>query len=592
VLWAAIALLLAATPAAAEIASALLREDDALPGAPGETVSSLNNPVVNHVGGFGVTVNTTGSGTTLSHIWGNATGGPGDVIITEGTFGDLAQTSFESFHGLSNAGMPAYSAIATDTGTGTTGLDGVWVGMTPVLVEEDPVPTLPGEYSTFNSRPGITGDGQPYWVGGFAPKPGQSTQNRAIFYGFGITPIIMGGDGVAGVPEPIETGSSNIDFDYRFSAAGTNYIGQVVVDTGSNADDGVVVSNGAAVMRAGMVVREGSPVPAAIGGLADENWDNFDYFGITEAGLMLFTGDTNAPSAMDEFVVLGPEIVLREGDTLVTPTESFTLAGSIEGAYLNEQGDWAVTWDITDAAGDNVEGLLFNGELVVKEGDPVDLDGDGVVEPDSLLANFTGLSALVVGDRQPDGTVSIYFTADIDTMGTSSSGDDTEALFCVEIQLIDDADGDGVLDAEDVCPETSIPEEVPQQELGVNRWALVDEDDVFDTTPPPGGGNGPGFEFTLEDTHGCSCEQIIEEMELGLGHTKFGCSSGAMLHWVTMVSGYEMAGPLVESAADHGGLQALEGDTDDAPASRAQGASDPGTRRRPALRPASRKARR
>ena len=71
--------------------------------------------------------------------------------------------------------------------------------------------------------------------------------------------------------------------------------------------------------------------------------------------------------------------------------------------------------------------------------------------------------------------------------------------------------------------------------MGVNRWALVDDDDQFDTKPPAGGGGGPEFEFSVSDTRGCSCEQIIEAMGLGRGHEKVGCSTGAMEDWVLMV---------------------------------------------------------
>jgi len=120
----------------AEVASALLREDEPLPGAPGETISSINNPVVNHAGGYAVTVNTTGSGTSLSHIWGHATGGPGTVIVTEATYGNYQQTAFESFHGFSDAGVPSYGVTATDLVSGATGLDGVFLGTMPVLVEQ------------------------------------------------------------------------------------------------------------------------------------------------------------------------------------------------------------------------------------------------------------------------------------------------------------------------------------------------------------------------------------------------------------------------------------------------------------------------
>ena len=106
----------------------------------------------------------------------------------------------------------------------------------------------------------------------------------------------------------------------------------------------------------------------------------------------------------------------------------------------------------------------------------------------------------------------------------------------VVVGLFGDSDGDGVLDVVDVCPGTAIPESVPTERLGVNRWALVDGDGVFDTTLPSGGGKGPGLSFTIEETGGCSCEQIIGALGLGNGHVKFGCSNGAMRSWVDLVN--------------------------------------------------------
>jgi hypothetical protein len=67
-------------------------------------------------------------------------------------------------------------------------------------------------------------------------------------------------------------------------------------------------------------------------------------------------------------------------------------------------------------------------------------------------------------------------------------------------------------------------------ELRGNRFALVDGDSLFDTA-------GKGQEsFTVFDTAGCSCEQIIERSGLGEGHTKFGCSVGVMKNWVEQVA--------------------------------------------------------
>jgi hypothetical protein len=113
-----------------------------------------------------------------------------------------------------------------------------------------------------------------------------------------------------------------------------------------------------------------------------------------------------------------------------------------------------------------------------------------------------------------------------------SSDHDGLALF-----VASDVDDDGVPDDVDVCPGTVIPESVPTVRLGVNRYALVDEDGIFDTTRP--GRRGPAAPatlFTVGDTGGCSCEQIIDSQQLGLGHVKFGCSLSAMRDWLMLVN--------------------------------------------------------
>lgn len=102
------------------------------------------------------------------------------------------------------------------------------------------------------------------------------------------------------------------------------------------------------------------------------------------------------------------------------------------------------------------------------------------------------------------------------------------------VYIAKDEDADGVPNDDDFCPATVLPENVPTVRLGVNRFANADEDGVFDTTAPKG--NGPGKSFDLQDTAGCSCEQIIEAQGLGNGHTKFGCSIGAMENWVELVT--------------------------------------------------------
>jgi hypothetical protein len=100
-----------------------------------------------------------------------------------------------------------------------------------------------------------------------------------------------------------------------------------------------------------------------------------------------------------------------------------------------------------------------------------------------------------------------------------------------------DDDGDGVLNDDDLCPDnTQVPENVvPTVRLNPNHWALIDDDYVFDTLIK-GKGKGPNRSYTIEDTRGCSCEQIIYMQGLGAGHTKFGCSISAMDDWVELVN--------------------------------------------------------
>lgn len=104
----------------------------------------------------------------------------------------------------------------------------------------------------------------------------------------------------------------------------------------------------------------------------------------------------------------------------------------------------------------------------------------------------------------------------------------------VVIFVAADEDADGVPNDADMCPATMLPEAIPTENLGVNRFADTDGDGIFDTTPSKGKGSKNSYD--LGDTAGCSCEQIIEAQGLGNGHRKFGCSIGAMKNWVSLMA--------------------------------------------------------
>jgi hypothetical protein len=149
--------------------------------------------------------------------------------------------------------------------------------------------------------------------------------------------------------------------------------------------------------------------------------------------------------------------VYREGQEI----SGRTVSGAINHAYMNEQGDIAFVWPIVSKA-TTLEALFVNGHIVLSEGDAVDLDGDGNIEPNSILIDFTGISALVMSDRDAGGMVTLYFTADIDTLGTPSSTDDTEGGFVLRVPFDpcpSDVNDSGVTNIDDLL-------------TVINEWAL------------------------------------------------------------------------------------------------------------------------
>lgn len=410
--WLTLGALAAAGTAQAQTASAILREGDPVPGGPvGHIVDSLSSTRTNNNGGYVLSLNSTDGVTTLSHAWGAANGSSPTVLQTEATIGPLVQTSFESFMGLSNLGQISYSASGTGGPVG--GFDSAWLDSTPIAVEGDPHPTLPGQFWRFASRPGITADATPYFVAGLTSTAGGGTENRGLFFGASGTPLVLGGTSLTNLPEPLST-SASVSFDYGISALGTNHIVEVQMAGPSvtTSSDNAVAINGAGLMLGGSLVQEGVLVPVAVGGDGTENWDNLDFHGINEAGDYFFTGDTDAAiTTTDEIVVYNGTIRFREGDTV----DGAVLTGGIENACMNESGDLALVWDIEDGLGGSLEALFFEDSLVLAEGDEVDWDGDGNVDAGFVIDSFSGLAGMCLAS---DGV--IYFTAEIDMNGAGT----------------------------------------------------------------------------------------------------------------------------------------------------------------------------
>jgi hypothetical protein len=135
------------------------------------------------------------------------------------------------------------------------------------------------------------------------------------------------------------------------------------------------------------------------------------------------TGDTDAATSEDEFLMVNGQILLREGDLI----DGMALVGAIERAYLGEDGDWAVVWDVQTPEG-NVDALILNGQIVLMEGMAIDLDGDLVPDDGTAITDFTGIAAMAVSDRDAQGRVRVLFTADVEVPGLARPAIDQPVL--------------------------------------------------------------------------------------------------------------------------------------------------------------------
>jgi type II secretory pathway pseudopilin PulG len=124
---------------------------------------------------------------------------------------------------------------------------------------------------------------------------------------------------------------------------------------------------------------------------------------------------------------------------------------------------------------------------------------------DALPRTYQDVIAVVTVEKSSHGNDCL--TQNIDA-GETSSG--SSSLPVTPVPIVD-ADGDSIADQVDLCPGTIIPEPTPSNKLLLDRFALTTFPE--NTTVPAGFGKGPKGvqgEYTVADTRGCSCTQILD----------------------------------------------------------------------------------
>ena len=225
----------------------------------------------------------------------------------------------------------------------------------------------------------------------------------------------------------------------------------------------------------------------------------------------------------------------------------FAFAGSVSAApNWDVTGTWALTFTCTsgcggswphtmnvsfiDTTGDFSGTGYYNGNPAIIWTVAGNVDGDDI----DFTVDYDSSSYAVVAE----GTVA---TDGLSMTGTATGPGQTFTWTAVGTAIdIRDSDNDGVLDVDDKCLVTT-PDSVgvvPFIELGVNRHVWYEGDNFTTLVPAGKGAKVPATsQFSLTDTYGCSCMQILNEMQEATGfdfegHYKYGCSKSVIEDWI------------------------------------------------------------
>jgi len=178
---------------------------------------------------------------------------------------------------------------------------------------------------------------------------------------------------------------------------GTSYYIQGDTENSNTAIDDVFTINNTIVMQ------EGSPVDGGSGPIYADAFQ----CRMAASGAWAVRGDD--PND-DDWAMVSGVLVAKTGDPVEGGTELWGV--SFSSIAVNAAGDWALvgTTDDADTSRDTV--LVVNGVVIVREGDPVDLDGNGLFDDSVYIGDGTPTSsAFAANDLAITGDGMVYFIA-------------------------------------------------------------------------------------------------------------------------------------------------------------------------------------
>lgn len=302
--------------------------------------------------------------------------------------------------------------------------DGAW----HVIAQEGsalPAPFADEVYGTTLVCNGITNGGRVGFQATATVGPLPTTQDDFLFLGNGVIAqagVTVPGNQANGTTYAWEVFDSN---DYYFDASGTNYIIQGDLVTLATTEDDVVVVNG------NVVVQEGHPLPGTAPHYPEGTYAVREIF-MSPGGQYMVRGEFEND---DDYLFVNGAVAALTGDDVpgfagehyddarFTAT-FFHMVGNSNGQY--------VFGAVTDNPDENRDAVIVydNGlgvrEVLLRQGDAVDLDGNGLLDDNAFIDIFNNDDGFLTNDLW------FYFTADLINGAGTSIGQGYLALYIPE----------------------------------------------------------------------------------------------------------------------------------------------------------------
>ena len=370
--------------------------------------SSIRQVAVNPDGGFAVRAETVSGPAGGWSILGDPLGLGGAIGVVASDHGPVGgpvalvyDSLGESRLGLGRDGHVWYSA----SDHATLFAPEFWRDTTKVLDRDVESDTTGYDWDHFED-PRITDNGDVWMIGSAG-----SGYGLFRFDGVHDEALLENGDTPSGLSRPLSSSGTFRAFDV--SDDGGHWSAAVNLGLGIHA----VVVNGGGFTIDSRIAEVNQPVSPAVAGVSDATWLFLNETSTNNRGDVIVTGAITSPTSPDRTIMtLNDTRMLAQGDV----HDGRVLSVNSGMVDLNNSGDWIATWDQLGLHTNNINELLFvNGELVLKSGDGVDLDGDGLPDPGVVFRGVDqGAQPVGMTDRRsPGGAFDVYASALVTVYG-------------------------------------------------------------------------------------------------------------------------------------------------------------------------------